>query len=196
MIDRARDSVSMLLVQPPVSGSSAGDRCRQCIPKFTSSILRVDAPFRRYAGILVDMFYDHFLARERPLASITRRMRQLPSSAISRSCSHCASCGTRSSSVRSSERSSPVSFRSNSSRASLIPGNASDYRRPANAFRSSSVEGVRWMQLNIRDRKRFNTWRAYLKPIVDHPRLTLVAGAHARRLLIREAEEHFGLFPP
>lgn len=28
------------------------------------SILRVDAPFRRYAGILVDMFYDHFLARE------------------------------------------------------------------------------------------------------------------------------------
>jgi acyl carrier protein phosphodiesterase len=28
------------------------------------SILRVDAPFRRYAGILVDMFYDHFLARD------------------------------------------------------------------------------------------------------------------------------------
>jgi acyl carrier protein phosphodiesterase len=30
------------------------------------SILRVDAPFRRYAGILVDMFYDHFLARDWP----------------------------------------------------------------------------------------------------------------------------------
>jgi acyl carrier protein phosphodiesterase len=28
------------------------------------SILRVEGPFRRYAGILVDMFYDHFLARD------------------------------------------------------------------------------------------------------------------------------------
>lgn len=33
-------------------------------PIVRRSILRVDAPFRRYAGILVDMFYDHFLARD------------------------------------------------------------------------------------------------------------------------------------
>ncbi|MGD6980315.1 MULTISPECIES: GMC family oxidoreductase [Citricoccus] len=58
---------------------------------------------------------------------------------------------------------------------------------PRNAdYNAGSVEGVGWMQLNLRDRKRFNTWRAYLKPIADHPRLTLVTGAHARRLLIRD----------
>jgi choline dehydrogenase len=53
-------------------------------------------------------------------------------------------------------------------------------------YNAGSVEGVGWMQLNVRDRKRFNTWRAYLKPIVDHPRLTLVTGAQARRLLIQD----------
>ncbi|MBB5750266.1 GMC family oxidoreductase [Micrococcus sp. TA1] len=58
---------------------------------------------------------------------------------------------------------------------------------PRNAdYNAGSVEGVGWMQLNLRDHKRFNTWRAYLKPIADHPRLTLVTGAHARRLLIQD----------
>lgn len=53
-------------------------------------------------------------------------------------------------------------------------------------YNAGSVEGVGWMQLNIRDHKRFNTWRAYLKPIVGHPGLTLVTGARARRLLLED----------
>ncbi len=32
-------------------------------PIFRRSVRRVDGPFRRYAGILIDVFYDHFLAR-------------------------------------------------------------------------------------------------------------------------------------
>ncbi|NLS09497.1 oxidoreductase [Nesterenkonia sp. MY13] len=51
-------------------------------------------------------------------------------------------------------------------------------------YNDGSVEGVGWMQLNIRDGRRFNTWRAYLKPVADHPNLGLVTGAQARRLLI------------
>ena len=31
-------------------------------PTFRRSVGRIDAPFRRYAGILIDVFYDHFLA--------------------------------------------------------------------------------------------------------------------------------------
>ncbi|MFT4470746.1 GMC family oxidoreductase [Arthrobacter sulfonylureivorans] len=51
-------------------------------------------------------------------------------------------------------------------------------------YNSGSVEGVGWMQLNLRDNVRFNTWRAYLKPVADHPRLRLVTGARAHRLVI------------
>ena len=46
-------------------------------PAFRQSRGRVSATRRRYAGVLVDMFYDHFLARcwdefhERPLATFT-----------------------------------------------------------------------------------------------------------------------------
>lgn len=51
-------------------------------------------------------------------------------------------------------------------------------------YNAGSVEGVGWMQLNLRDNVRFNTWRAYLKPIADHPRLTLITGARAHRLVL------------
>lgn len=51
-------------------------------------------------------------------------------------------------------------------------------------YNSGTVEGVSRMQLNIRDGKRLNTWRAYLKPVADHPKLTLLTGAHVRRLLV------------
>ncbi|NNM49091.1 FAD-binding protein [Micrococcus luteus] len=51
-------------------------------------------------------------------------------------------------------------------------------------YNSGDVEGVGWMQLNVRDGKRFNTWRAYLKPVADHEGLTLVTGAQARRLVL------------
>ncbi|HTH49316.1 MAG TPA: ACP phosphodiesterase [Candidatus Limnocylindria bacterium] len=33
-------------------------------PVFRQSIARIEAPYRRYGGILVDVFYDHFLARD------------------------------------------------------------------------------------------------------------------------------------
>lgn len=32
-------------------------------PVFRRSMSRIEAPFRRYAGVLIDVFYDHFLAR-------------------------------------------------------------------------------------------------------------------------------------
>ncbi|WFP16371.1 GMC family oxidoreductase [Citricoccus muralis] len=51
-------------------------------------------------------------------------------------------------------------------------------------YNSGDVEGVGWMQLTMRDQKRLNTWRAYLKPLADHENLTLVTGATARRLLL------------
>lgn len=51
-------------------------------------------------------------------------------------------------------------------------------------YNDGSVEGAAWMQLNLRDGRRFNTWRAYLKPVADHPSLSLVSGVRARRLLI------------
>ena len=48
----------------------AGIECHRLIDSFTDthalfrkSANRIEAPFRRYAGILVDVFYDHFLAR-------------------------------------------------------------------------------------------------------------------------------------
>lgn len=47
-----------------------GRRCHQVIDRFTDthdivrrSMSRISPAYRRYAGILVDMFYDHFLAR-------------------------------------------------------------------------------------------------------------------------------------
>ncbi len=35
-------------------------------PIFRQSLARIEAPYRRYGGILVDVFYDHFLARDWP----------------------------------------------------------------------------------------------------------------------------------
>jgi choline dehydrogenase len=58
---------------------------------------------------------------------------------------------------------------------------------PFNAdYNSGSVEGVSRMQLNVRDGLRFNTWHAYLKPVVDHPNLTLLTNALVRRLMIED----------
>ena len=51
-------------------------------------------------------------------------------------------------------------------------------------YNGGNVEGVSRMQLNVRDGKRLNTWRAYLKPVADHPNLTLLTGAHVRRLVV------------
>ena len=51
-------------------------------------------------------------------------------------------------------------------------------------YNSGDVEGLGWMQLNVRDDVRFNTWRAYLKPVQDHEGLTILTGTTARRLLL------------
>lgn len=53
-------------------------------------------------------------------------------------------------------------------------------------YNSGEVDGVSKMQLNVRDGKRFNTWQAYLKPVVDKPNLQIITGAHAHRLLVAE----------
>lgn len=53
-------------------------------------------------------------------------------------------------------------------------------------YNSGSVDGVGWMQLNLRDNVRFNTWRAYLQPMVDHPNFTLITGAQARHLVVED----------
>ncbi|MEX5272177.1 GMC family oxidoreductase [Kocuria sabuli] len=53
-------------------------------------------------------------------------------------------------------------------------------------YNSGDVEGVSKMQLNVRNGKRFNTWHAYLKPIVGHENLQLIIGAHVRRLIVED----------
>src|SRR5699024_11578915 len=51
-------------------------------------------------------------------------------------------------------------------------------------YNSGSVEGVGRIQLNVRDGKRLNPWRAYLKPRLGDENLTILTSAHARRHLI------------
>ncbi|WP_426936671.1 GMC family oxidoreductase [Brevibacterium sp. LE-L] len=51
-------------------------------------------------------------------------------------------------------------------------------------YNSGSVEGVGRIQLNVRDGKRLNTWRAYLKPRLGDENLTILTSTHARRLLV------------
>lgn len=53
-------------------------------------------------------------------------------------------------------------------------------------YNSGDVEGVSRIQLTIRDAKRFNTWHAYLKPVAGHPNLSLITGAHVRRLVLED----------
>jgi choline dehydrogenase len=53
-------------------------------------------------------------------------------------------------------------------------------------YNSGDVEGVSRVQLNVRDGKRFNTWHAYLKPVAEDPNLTIISGAHVRRLIVED----------
>ena len=53
-------------------------------------------------------------------------------------------------------------------------------------YNSGSVEGISRIQLNVRDGKRLNTWRAYLKPRLGDGNLTILTSTHARRLLIED----------
>lgn len=51
-------------------------------------------------------------------------------------------------------------------------------------YNSGDPTGISRMQLNLRDGERFNTWRAYLRPVADSDRLTLVTGARVHRLIL------------
>lgn len=58
---------------------------------------------------------------------------------------------------------------------------------PANEdYNGAEIDGVGWEQLNIRDGKRLSTFRAYVFPELDNPRLHSVTGAHVTRLLIED----------
>ncbi|GAA0231815.1 GMC family oxidoreductase N-terminal domain-containing protein [Saccharothrix mutabilis subsp. mutabilis] len=50
-------------------------------------------------------------------------------------------------------------------------------------YNDGDQTGVSHMQFTIADNKRLTTSRAYLGPVLSHPRLTVVTGAHVRRLL-------------
>ncbi|WP_319021176.1 GMC family oxidoreductase [Brevibacterium aurantiacum] len=50
-------------------------------------------------------------------------------------------------------------------------------------YNSGSVKGISRIQLNVREGKRLNTWRAYLKPRLGDGNLTILTSTHARRLL-------------
>lgn len=51
-------------------------------------------------------------------------------------------------------------------------------------YNSGDPEGVSRMQLNLRDGERFNIWHAYLKPVADHPGLTLITDARVEKVLL------------
>ncbi|MDO5051582.1 MAG: FAD-dependent oxidoreductase [Pseudoclavibacter sp.] len=56
---------------------------------------------------------------------------------------------------------------------------------PANPdYNGESIEGVSAMQLNTRDGRRLSSYRAYLHPVRDEPRLTVRTGVRVHRLLI------------
>jgi choline dehydrogenase len=51
-------------------------------------------------------------------------------------------------------------------------------------YNSGKLDGAAWMQLTLRDGRRHSAAGAYLNPVRNHPGLTLVMRAHARRLVI------------
>ncbi len=54
-------------------------------------------------------------------------------------------------------------------------------------YNGERLDGVSYTQLTIREGKRHGTAPAYLGPILDHPNLTVVTDAHARRLLLEDS---------
>jgi len=50
--------------QPGIARHRAIDRFTDSHPAVTRSIERLDPGFRRYGGIIIDVLYDHFLARD------------------------------------------------------------------------------------------------------------------------------------
>jgi acyl carrier protein phosphodiesterase len=52
--------------QPGIAQHRRMDAYADAHPVFRRSVQRFAPPFRRYGGVLVDIFYDHFLARDWP----------------------------------------------------------------------------------------------------------------------------------
>lgn len=50
-------------------------------------------------------------------------------------------------------------------------------------YNAGELEGVSQQQINVREDRRFNTWMAFLKPLVDNPLLTVITGAVIQRLV-------------
>jgi choline dehydrogenase len=56
---------------------------------------------------------------------------------------------------------------------------------PSNAdYNDGDQEGISYLQYNIKDRLRFGTASAYLKPIADHPNLRVLVHAYAHKLIL------------
>jgi choline dehydrogenase len=51
-------------------------------------------------------------------------------------------------------------------------------------YNGERQDGISYTQLTIRDGRRHGVSPAYLGPVLDHPNLTVITGAHARRLLL------------
>lgn len=51
-------------------------------------------------------------------------------------------------------------------------------------YNAGDQEGISQQQINVRDDRRFNTWMAFLKPVVDNPLLTVITGAVIQRLVL------------
>lgn len=54
-------------------------------------------------------------------------------------------------------------------------------------YNSGDTEGFSKMQVNLRDGKRFNTWLAYAKPILDNENFEVITGAHVSELIVEDA---------
>lgn len=50
-------------------------------------------------------------------------------------------------------------------------------------YNSGELDGVSYMDLTIKDGRRHGTAEAYLRPILEHPKLTVLTGATVRRLV-------------
>ncbi|MGC4963998.1 GMC family oxidoreductase [Gordonia sp. DT101] len=53
-------------------------------------------------------------------------------------------------------------------------------------YNSGDQEGVSRMKLNLRDGQRLSTWAAYMRPVLDHPRLTLESSALVHSIIVSD----------
>lgn len=54
-------------------------------------------------------------------------------------------------------------------------------------YNSGELDGISKMQLTVRENKRLSTWGAYLKPVKDHEKLTILTEARVHKLLLEGA---------